>query len=633
MGPEGSNRGQGKNFLKMSSLPAKKLRLHAAPDLEATGNRVLERQVSSPLKTYLLILVIGITAGLVVKGFCLLMRDYQAEGRIAIAGVDGESVPSAMRKHLSGLLTSDLTFNPGDNPEAKISIQDLTRNGRLSIFPSDKQTISLLVTGPSRDGARKLAEDITCTYVAYVTGSQNARSSKMTGQREKLFASYKQLHQEHEKLKLQLTKLAEGLPQDKLDQILTSTSQRMQDRIKGAEELIGRLDKINGEIAAMREELVHPTLRLDPQRWDEVRKADRLYSGDFNVLKNKHTEYMSILQKDIRGLSGALELMRRLLGTLGESINKQVQMKLPEDLSDDLLELNLAVEKYEGQLAHFQDRWERYQAKIVELLSNPVDADFGGIGTLLSQLRQDLMNRCSRLPEHLTGLFNQVRQGSPGTGGLSSLTPRQVASSELSKDIEQIVDTWRTLTFHLNRLFADAKGNAHLVTLGRVCRSLQWRLSFREKQLRQILEQQMMASQRREVQNRLAQLQKDFEQTSAKLIAVYRQFAGDQQQLAEVSKRWPESQKLQETVRHVEQQMAGLEKEMDHTNNMVGPEQLEVKYPIVRAHSRLGIDPRWETMLSLAFVVMGMAVTTGIVRPEVVGRIFRWRSRMREDTA
>jgi len=616
----------------MSGLSAKKLRLHPAPDLEPTENRFPERSGSDQVKTILIILVIGISAGLLAKGYCHFMRYYQAEGRITIQGTNKENLPSAIRKHLSGLQTFDLTFSPGSDPEEKISIPELMRTGRLSVFPSDSQTISLLVTDSDDQAARSLSEEIASSYVSYVTGSQNARSTKMTGKREKLFADYKQLQQEHEKLKLNLSKLAHDLPQDKLDDVLVSTSKQIQGRIQEAEGLIKQLDKTNQAISVLRKELIHPTLKLDPERWDQTKKSDRLYSGDFTVLKNKHGEYMNLLQGDIRGMSQSLDQMRGLLRTLSESINKQIQMQLPEDLSDDLLEMNLAVEKYDGQLSHFQDRWERYQAKIVELLSDPTAADFSGVTTLLSQLRQDLMNRCSRLPEQIGGLFNQLRQGSPGSpGNLSSLTPRQVASSNISKEIEQLLDAWRKVSFHLNRLFADPKGNVNLLTLGRICRSLQWRLTFREKQLRQIIEQSMITSQRREVQNQLVERQKEFEVTSGKLIALYRKFSEDQAQLAQISTRWPESQKIQETIRKVEQQMAGLEKELDHTSTMLGPEQLEVQPSIVRAYSHTGINMRWEMTFILLFVAVGLGAGTWFIRPDVVEMIVRKVKNFRHD--
>ena len=275
-------------------------------------------------------------------------------------------------------------------------------------------------------------------------------------------------------------------------------------------------------------------------------------------------------------------------------------MQLPEDLSDDLLEMNLAVEKYEGQLAHFQQRWERYQAKLLELLAEPATADFDGVGTLLSQLRQDLLQRSAQLPAHLEGLYNQLRQGMAGNsnqpGKLSGLTARNVAASALASNLEQVQDAWRKVSFHLNRLFPD--GNVRLLTLGRVCRSLQWRLNFRESRLKQMIEQQQLAAQRRETQGRLMGLQKDFEAASGSLVALYRQFAGDQRQLADLAHRWPQLQRLQEAVRDNEVRQTAMEKELAGQTAAGGPEQLETRPVMVRTCSYAGINPRWESPIS-----------------------------------
>lgn len=561
--------------------------------------------------------VIGIGVGLAVQGYCRLLRYYQAEGRIAVGGVSEDTVAATLRKHLAGLQTSELVIHPGDSPTESVSLPELMRQGRLSVFPSDNQTISLMVTGSGKDAVRTLAEQIAGVYVAYVTGSQHAQSSKATGRQERLFTGYKQLQQEHERVRVRIAQVVQGLPQDRIDTLLTTVSDKIQERVKEAEGQIGTLATINKAIGALREELVHPTIRLDPERWAHVKSSDRLYSGDLKVLRARHAEYLAILQADMKGLTEALDQVRRGLGGLGGIIGKQLQMKLPEDLSDDLLEMNLAVEKYEGQLAHFQERWDRYRAKLGELLSDPAAADFDGTGTLLSQLRQDLSRRCEQLPTHLDGLLNQLRQGNPGEPGakLSSLTARQVAASAISPGLEPVQDTWRKVTYHLNRLFPDTRGNVALLTLSRVCRQLQWRLNFRERQLRQILEQQMLASRKREAQNKLVGLQKEFERTSEALIGLYRGLAADQGQLARIAKRWPELQKLQESIHDIERRMAGMENELGTHQALLGPERLEVRPVIVRARSHTGMDPGWEPPASAFLGLTAGLVAVGVMAP------------------
>ncbi|MFA5863955.1 MAG: hypothetical protein WC975_04630 [Phycisphaerae bacterium] len=592
----------------MSGEMARKLRLHPAPTEEPVEKNKPHGRSEGDWKILAFVLAVGAGLGILSHVYFSFMRYYRAEGRIVIKGISQEVYPSAVRKHLVGMLSCNLPIGTDE----QTSIQKLIRQGQLSIFPSDKQTISLLVSGSDRESTRKLVEDIALSYVAYMNENQGPQSPE-------ILKEYKELQLQHGRMRLQISNLTQDLPHEKIDQVLNTVSRRIQDRGTEADGLISRLDKVNKDISALRDQLAHPTLKLDPQRWNQIRHSDRMYSGDLNALRGKHADYMSNLESDMKELTSSLNQLHNLLKTISAKISQQLQIQLPEDLSDDLLEMNLAVEKYDGQVVRFGERWERYQAKLVELLSSPAEADFDGIGTLLSQLRQDLLQRCSRLPTRMEGLFNQLRQGSGQPGKLSGLTARNVASSGISGDLGQVLDTWRKITFHLNRLFPD--GNVNLLTLGRVCRSLQWRLNFREKQLRQMIEEQQLAIQKRETQNNLVLLQKEFEQTSGKLIELYRQFSGDQRQWVDISKRWPALQRTQESIRKNEIQMAQIEKELGEENVSLGHERLETRPAIVRAYSYAGIDPKWEILWMILPVIIGLGVT-GVLRPEVFRVIF-----------
>ena len=180
------------------------------------------------------------------------------------------------------------------------AIAELMRAGRLVIYPADRRTISLVVSGSNREDVFRTADDLAAGYVAYTAGG-----AKAADPREAALSRYKQLGREHERLKLAIHNAMQGLPPEKIDTVLEKVAQKIQNRIKESEGLVDRLDRTNKEIAALREELLHPTLKLDPRRWDQIRSADRPYSGDLNVLKGKHADYLAVLRTDMKGLTAA----------------------------------------------------------------------------------------------------------------------------------------------------------------------------------------------------------------------------------------------------------------------------------------------------------------------------------------
>jgi len=606
----------------MSIGSARKLRLHPAPDVpdipieSGSGHGRWIKPVAG-------ILIVGLGLALAAKVTCLFMRSYQADAPIAIHGPAPDNMPDALRRHLLAVQTLDLIIPSANEPGGRISVPDLLGRGRMSVYPSTDRTFSIRVTAPDADQARRLADDLAKTYVAYVTGTMNPGQSKITGHREKVLARYKRAQQDHERLRVQTAQLTGGMADGQIDRALGTLSQSIQSRTAKADQLIARLERTNAEIDRLRDRLAHPNLNVDPERWRQMKLSDRLYAGDLVVLKSKHREYLANIQTDMKGLTLSLADLSGVLTCLAGGIEKQLQVKLPEDVSDDLLEMNLAVEKYGGQITKFQQRWERYQAKLTELLTDPSAADFDGIATLLSQLRQDLSQRCARLPEHLQGLLTQIRQGSSASSGkpgkLSGLTARQVAGSSLTAELDLVQDAWRKTTYHLNRLFPDA--NVQLLTLGRVCRSLQWRLNFREKQLRQIFEKDLLAAYRRETRNKIVEQQKDFQSTGKSLTELYRSFGKDQAALARIAQRWPELQKSQDQIRALETQLASLEKELGSDVHLAGPERLELLPSTVRVSTMAGLSPKSEWLWSaLLGLLAGLVAFVATIIPNAFGR-------------
>jgi hypothetical protein len=340
--------------------------------------------------------------------------------------------------------------------------------------------------------------------------------------------------------------------------------------------------------------------------------------------------YLAAFRPEIQGLAESMQTLREHLQAVSKAISKQLELKLPSDLSDDLLEMSLAVEKYDGQLARFQERWARYSDKLLAMLANPAEADFDGAQTLLSQLRQDLVQRCSTLPTHLEGLARQLREGrSPEgqdgknnkPGKLSNLTARNVADSAITGEVEQSVECWRELNYHMNRLFPD--GNVTLLTLGRLCRSLQWRLNLRGGQLQQELEEQQIAAQKREAQIRLDSLQKDFEKTSADLTAAFKTFHDDEQKIADVSRRWPASEKAKNALARIATEMADLEMKLSPAGSAGTLETLEAMPVKVLEYTHAGFDARHENLWSIFFALLAAGIGAGAMMPGSFLRLWR----------
>lgn len=581
-------------------VAASRLRLHPADETESKVPRLEKKPRSHWRRQLLIVLFVGVGVGLLVKLHFVSTRYYQAWGHIAIRDIGQTDRQSVMDYHLASIQNFD-------NKE----LRELIHQGYASVFVSDDQTISIRASNPQLHKAKELAGDFARAYAASAIEKQTLANQQMTGDQAKMIAIYRKLQDKRDALKKQVEQIGENLPKDDIDQYLGKVADEMESRISLSDELVNRMKRINADIDHFRREMVHPTITLDEQRLERMKYADRRYSGDYHLLAGKHGAYLSNLQVDMNGLETSLDELRNHLRAVSAITTKQLEFKLPPELSDDLLEMNLAVEKYEGQIARFRERWVRYRAKLIEMIGAPTRADFDGFLTLMSQLRQDLQQRCGTMPSHLEGLYRQLREGQRSQSGLSSLTARNVACSAVAGEIENGLEAWRKVRLHLNRLFPE--GNVNLLTLGRVCRSVQWRLNLREKQLRQELEEQQMAAKKREAQVKVDALQKEFEAASEQLVAEFGRFSQNQQAMVRIGRDWPKLEKMRQAMGLIEQEMASIEGELNRDPaKRIGQEKIEVLPVTVRACNYAGIGPMAETGWAILLGLAAMVTTAGI---------------------
>jgi hypothetical protein len=589
---------------------AGKLRLHPADEPDPVIPPPERRPFANCRKQILIALAIGAGIGLLTKLHFVSTRFYRAEGRIAIREVSEAGRSAVMAHHLSNLQRGqDKTFT------------ELMQKGQALVFASDDQTISVMVSDSDSHRARDLAAEFIQTYAARAIEQQTLQNRKMTSDQAKVIAIYRKLQTDRNALKEQADAISTTLPKDDMGEYLGKLASQMQTRIGVSDGLVSRMNQINADINHYRGEMVHPTITVDQVRLDQMKNADRRYHGDNLLLTGKHGAYVANLTVEMDGVGASLDELRSHLQAASAAVAKQLELKLQPELSDDLLEMSLAVDKYDGQVAKFRERWERYRAKLLEMIAVPASANFDGFQTLLSQLRQDLQQRCSQMPTHLEGLYNQLRQGQQGKGGLSSLTARNVACSAVAGELESGLESWRKVTLHMNRLFPD--GNINLLTLGRLCRSIQWRLNLREKQLRQELEEQQMIACKREAQVKVDSLQKEFEETSKTLVASFGQFSKDQQAMVQISREWPKLEKVRQAIVLIDREMASIEGELNSDPaNRIGQEKLEVLPVITRMCNYAGIGPSGENNWAMILGFAGLMIAAGIMMPGDFKRSF-----------
>jgi len=563
-------------------------------------------------KTILLAVIVGLIIGLICKSILVTGRYFQGVVSIEIKDVKGARLKDAMTRNLAGLQILDKTLILPNNTTSQLTLGEMMQKGQLRFFPADDHTISISAIGDDKIFVRNLLKFVTESYISEVTDHQRRELENLNRQQQSELAKYRKLQQQYKALQEKLRKFAQSIETGKFETAIVKYTRLMGEDITLSEKYVTQLEELNKNLSHIRAELRNPTIEIAPDKLERARKANRAYMGDYNMLKLKHQAYLYYFRKEANYLTSSLAQLRTALQKLGESISKRLDMDLPSGLTDDLLELNLAAELYEGKLARFQSRWTRYYDKLSELISEPTKADFSSVTTVLSQLRQDLLKGSGQLPTKLNQLSEKLQTGKmKRKSGLSKILIRNVARSSVTPQLDRCIELWNQIVFHLNSLFPD--GNVHLKTFSRVCSRLQSRLKLIDRNIKYRLEQEQLARKKRHLQRQLVQLQLEFQQNAQMLIDTYRKILQSQSQLSKLGQSWPEWEKLKLTSIKAEGSLALMERQLKQKNiSLPAPEHLKSGPVLVTARNRFGIKAENEFYVSLLVSLIAAGLIAAI---------------------
>ena len=453
---------------------------------------------------------------------------------------------------------------------------------------------------------------VTESYISEATDRRRQQLENLNRQQQIALAKYRKLQQQHKTVQEKLKKFTQSIATGKFDSAILKYTESLGKDIAVSEKYVGQLEELNKKLSQVRAEIRNPTIEIDPDKLERARKANRAYMGDYNMLRLKHRAYLYYFRKEASQFMSSLDQLRSALQKLNDSISKRLDMDLPSGLTDDLLELNLAAELYDGKLARFQSRWKRYYDKLSELIDDPLKADFSSVTTVLSQLRQDLLKGAGQLPVKLNQLSEKLQKGNiKRKSGLSKILIRNVARSSVAPQLDRCIELWNQTIFHLNSLFPD--GNIHLKTFSRVCSRLQMRLKLTDRNIKYRLEQEQLAQKKRQLQRQLVQLQLEFQQNAQMLIDTYQKIAQSQSALAKLGQWWPEWEKLKLTAINAKGALVLMERQLKQKNiSPPTPEHLKAGPVLVTARNRFGIKAENEFYVSLLTGLIAAGVILAI---------------------
>lgn len=539
---------------------------------------------------------VGIACAFACKAALVAARYVQAEGTLVIEAISADRQETILARHLGRLYLSSLAA-PSSGPGRPANVVDLVAAGRLNIFAVDERTIKLTAQDRSEPAARQWVERIRNGYISAFKDLQERQVRRADQQSHERLTHHKQLRESHQQLQRQLSAFQTKTSKDKsLDQAIVSLGKKLDTSLTQMQALNERLIEIKDQMYRAEAELRRPTVHVDPGTLRRAAMTDKLFAGDHRMLTTKHARYVAAFKGQLTAADRALTAVRRHLRTISTAVSEQLELDLPAELADDLLELNLAAELYAGQLANYDQRWQRYQATMLDMLAEPQTADYDGMQTVLSSVRQDLIQRCGELPKQVQTLFDRLKAGPKGDarrpGGLSRATVRNIATSAIQYDLEQVLEAWRALVRGVDRLFPES--NVTLRTLARVCRSLQTRLLSKERQIKQRLKREYLVAAKRRASERLSKLQSDFQRAGAELTVGFETLAVDQRVLCKLSATWPEWQRLARQMDVVRLDIRQTEASLAGQGVEVWSEQLTPAEVVVRRLSHAGIFGRHE---------------------------------------
>jgi len=498
------------------------------------------------------------------------------------------------------------------------NVGDLIKRNQLRIFPIDPKTITIVAEAKTPEQAKNTVQSIQARHLQEFREAQARQTKQATQQHRRQISDQQHLQKQYKEAK---RKLAEFTAREVREKTLDTAVLALGRKI---EKSLGRVQKINEKLATISDRMTRaelearrPTIRIDPDALRNAQSADPLFSGDLRALKGKHTLYLEVFKQELQAAHKALVTLQKQLKNLWSSVSKQLLLDLPSGLADDLVELNQASELYQDRLEDYQRRWDNYCEKVLELLADPERADYDGVQTLLSQLRQDLEQRCGELPKHLQVLFDRLRRGPKGDarrpGGLSGVTVRNIASSAVQYDLERVLTTWRGLVRHVNRMFPEF--NVQLRALGRACRDLQGRMLIQQRRVRQRLEHKYLLTAKRRAREQLLKLQSEFQQTGAELSALCEGLLADQRKLCKLTERWPQWQELYEQMHRLRLELQSSTAALGKAGVEYWSEELEITEPTTVQLSRAGFLADYENPASIAAGIATALLVCLVVRP------------------
>lgn len=544
--------------------------------------------------------LLGLIGGSLTKLALVKLRYVQARGEIRVVGVDGDQLKAAVGRGLGNLNLSSITIKSGDDYRS-VTLAELVAIGRLKLFASDDGGITIVAEDKTARGARGLVERIQASYTEW-SDRATGRQSKETAAMYKQGAfRQKSLQNRHAQLRKKVAALeAETSSGGALDDGIVKLGRQLETSLPGAQTLNERLAEIHDQIVRAEVELRRPTITISSAQLRRSAMADPMFAGEYVSLQKRHKKYLSTFRQELAATEKASAQLRGRLEALVATVSKQLLLDLPNPLADDLMELKLAGELYNGQMDRYVKRWQRYRAKMLEFLADADRADYNAVQTLLSQLRQDLTERCGELPKQLSQLFDRLRAG-PKTdarkpGSLSGVTLRNIASSGAQYDLDRTLGGWRKLVWQVDRLFPEK--NVQLNTLGRFCERIRRRMTIRQRRTRQDLERQLVATAKSEARTKLTRLRSDFYQSSVKLAEYYKTIMADQRRLCGLTQRWPQWQQLHRQMDKLTLEMEVSARELSEIGAEYWPEELQCGPVTIQRLTHAGLAGEYDSATS-----------------------------------
>lgn len=594
------------------------LKLRPILDTDPVSEDSAIRPAGPDLRAWLIGAAVALVMWLIVQFAFAQMRMFVVQGSIAITTTSPKLQQAALTRHLGRLYLTALQ-TPAAGADTPTSVAQLVSDHKLQIYAGNEKTIVLVAEDTSANVARDLIKRLQTGYIMDFEQLQNQQTLNSQHANEKQLAEKNRLTDRYRLAQNAFDEFNRSVSTaGPLDAAIPAMGKKLGERLTSLAELGNRLTDLRDQMYRADMELRNPTVQIDAKRFEQIALANPQYAGDHRMLQAKHDQYVNAFTEQASAVEGRLESLQKSLKTLSSGITRQLELELPAKLADDLMELNLAGELYQGQIAEFQKRWPDYRDTMMKSLSDATTADYDGLQTTLSKVRQDLTQRCENLPTQLNTLFDRLSTGSDSPaekpGQLSRAAVRNIASSTLRHDVEQVLTSWRQTTDQIDAMFPES--NVQLRTVGRVARSLQTRLAAKEQRIREELTQEYLVAAKKHAREELDKLQAQFQQASAEMTTGYEDLGTLQKSLSKLTDSWPEWQKLS-------RQLDTAKAEITATTEVLAGAHIDVWDEVLTAGdletsrtSRAGVIGRHETFFSL-IVALAAGALAALIAPHV----------------